>query len=526
MKLSSIFSDGMVLQRDENVNIFGESDVDELIRISIDDISVEQECREGRWIIALPSHSAGGPYTMTVSSPDNEIIIHDVYYGEVWLNNGQSNIELELEECAGGSEEIRTADYPEIRFYKVFRTGSSSEADREEENCSWVRVSGSSFGQMSGVGYYYSRILHSRLNVPIGMIDCYQGGTSITCWLEEDVIRDIPEISDYIDGYDRLISEHSYDELRQIEGDYETRLQQYLSRLESLGPNPDPEEIVEKAGAYPWPPPTTPWSIFRPYGIVDTMLKRVTPFTIRGVVYYQGEEDTLRNLQYLQRTGRNIQYTTLLTALVKQYREFFMKPELPFVIFQLPMFIEAGMTDDRDWGYLRLAQEQAAEKDDNIYLTSLVDMGEYNNVHPVDKKTPGERLADTMMNNIYGDSGSDDMLLSGYRRDGDCLVLELSNTYGRVLLMNNGLSDLRRETPDCEYCADHIYGLEVSNDMKEWSVPDAYLRDDEIVIKNAGEIKYVQYGIFNYGRVNIYNNKYRPLKPYKINLDSDSFNES
>ena len=107
MKLAPIFTDHMVLQRDKTACIFGESEKKDVVKISIDDINVEQEINAGKWIVELPPHAAGGPFRMSISSEEGETILEDVLYGDVWLDNGQSNIEFMLEEAEGGTEEPR-----------------------------------------------------------------------------------------------------------------------------------------------------------------------------------------------------------------------------------------------------------------------------------------------------------------------------------------------------------------------------------------------------------------------------------
>ena len=116
MKLAAIFSKHLVLQRDKEIYIFGETNKDEAISIEIDDISVKADIKCGKWEIKLPSHRAGGPFTLSVRGESENTVIEDVLYGDVWLANGQSNIEFELGNSRGGKELLDTENN-KIRYF-------------------------------------------------------------------------------------------------------------------------------------------------------------------------------------------------------------------------------------------------------------------------------------------------------------------------------------------------------------------------------------------------------------------------
>ena len=215
MKLAAVFSDGMVLQRDKEIYIFGESDTSEAIDIEIDDIRVSSVVKPGKWYITLPAHAAGGPYEMViravtepgnVNGADKCIIIRDILYGEVWLDNGQSNIEFEIQNSVGGAEELKKADYPEIRYFKAIKAPViDDDFLREEEKLRWHKCSNGDFSEMSGIGYFFAQKLQKNLKIPVGIVDCYWGGTSITCWLEKENLVSETEGKEYFEEYERAI---------------------------------------------------------------------------------------------------------------------------------------------------------------------------------------------------------------------------------------------------------------------------------------------------------------------------------
>ena len=521
MKLAAIFKDGMVLQRNAEVSIFGESTSEEMVYITIDDIRVEEKVNAGKWIIKLPPHAEGGPFEMKITSDNDEVIIRDILYGEVWLNNGQSNIELELKDCQDGPEIIQTANLPEIRYYHVPKLPLVNEElfEAEKDTC-WNSITDKDFGDVSGIGYFYAKKLYEKLGVPIGMIDCYQGGSSITCWLEDSRLGNVTSgrevqqrVKDYYSGKTEA-------EIAKIEDDYNALANKFDETIaEATKKNPDisMDELIDLAGYYPWPPPITPWSMFRPSGLIESMLKRIVPYTIKGIVYYQGEEDSIKNLEFYEKTGKNEYYYLLLKELISQYRDLFGNKELPFIYFQLPMFIEHRREDLRDWATIREAQQMVEDDVKGAYLSSLIDLGEYNNVHPVDKETPGNRVSDVLFEKVYGLEGYHDMKAQGINKLNDKIYINLSGTYGEVRTQKNSLIDHRNETPEKEE-ADHIYGLEVRKEDGKWYVPKAHIDKETIVIEDADEIKWVRYGFFNYGKVNVYNKKGLPLRQFSIEV--------
>lgn len=594
MRLAAIFSDHMVMQRDKDNYIFGESDREERITVSIDDICVVKEVEEGSWSFTIPAHKAGGPYEMTVEAVplaalsveggekadagktaiaggkpgDNEAesenekvgnagaqkkVIKDVLYGEVWLDNGQSNIEFELQNARGGQEELKSAAYPEIRYFKSIKTPVvDEEVLKAEEGLVWHRLENGDFAELSGVGYYYAEKLYRELGVPVGMIDCYQGGSSITCWLEHGILAEMPEGKIYLDEFEEATKDQTEEDYNKALNEYNALVEKHLTlanKAKQENPDITQEELDEIAGCYPWPPPTGLKSAFRPGGLIETMMKRVAPYSVRGIIYYQGEEDAVKNYNNYCETGTNTMYMNLLKRMIVEYRDIFHEPELPVVVLQLPMYIARGEEDKRDWAYLREAQEKAVDDSENVMMISLIDAGEFDNVHPVDKKTPGVRTAREVLDKLYGGvgDGAVDLRLKGVEQKGDDLILTFDNTYGSVVLGDNELIDIRGEADNAAVKEDaaekdsengmatgqggsdkakinvigtkeHIYGLEISDNSEQFYVPESHIDGETIVIKNAANAKIVRYGFFNYGKVNVYNGKGMPLRPFSYEL--------
>ena len=545
MRLAAIFSDHMVLQREKEVRVFGEAEDGSRIRVEIDGTVSEDVAVGGRFLVRLPAHGAGGPYTMTVTEVPlagktqgsmsdgtgesamqgteasrqgvatetgavREKIIQDVFYGEVWIDNGQSNIEFELQNADGGEQELSTADLPEVRYFKCIKTPVIDDAVLEQEaGQTWRSFQNGNFRDVSGVGYFFAKKLHAALQVPVGIIDCYQGGTSISCWLSEDRLARYPEGRIYQEEYAAAIEGQSEEDYDRLLLEYNAMVERHLTlAAEAKAMNPDitPEELSEVAGDYPWPPPKGLRSAFRPSGVYHTMLERIAPVAARGILYYQGEEDSPKA------SG----YTVLLTELIREFREIFEEKTLPVVILQLPMFIGRGCEDVRDWAYLREAQEKAVLSTDHTLLVPLIDCGEYDNVHPTDKTTPGEHTAREVLEGIYEDRkvGARSMHVSEIQWKRGELVLHFTNTYGTVTTGENILMDLRKERGGRD--AHHVFGFEVRPAGQEaWIVPKVVIDGEEVRILAEQPVEGIRYGFFNYGKVNLYNAAGLPLCPFQ-----------
>lgn len=553
MKLAAIFKDGMVLQRDEGISIFGETDSDDVLTIEIDDIRVMSVIPEGWWMLQLPEHPAGGPFDLKITSKNDgeTTIIHDVYYGEVWLNNGQSNIEFPLQDARGGAREIEHANYPEIRYYNVPVVGVMGEAlEQAEKNTCWKKVTDKSFGDMSAIGYYYAVMLYEKLGVPIGIIDCYKGGTSISCWLDKESLESSPVGRIYMDEYNSIISNQTEEEYETILKDFNDRNEkhdQIVAELKAADPNVSLQEIYEKAGRYSWPPPLGTTSEFRPAGLHYTMLKRVAPYTIKGIVYYQGEEDAVRDYnvtqqmikekrekliqmskdpncdykyayggihhpEWVDEPQENTMYQRLLKELIFQWRTMFANAHIPVVLVQLTMFIEYGQEDLRDWAYIREAQQEMVQHGGlaNLYLVPMLDQGEYDNVHPTDKRTPGTRVGDIMLGHIYKvQDRKNSPCVSDILVDSHKITIYVDDIYDGLCLGENELINLRNESDE----EGHVFGFEIMLEDGTWVEPQSVkLYPERIDIEDERLIFGVSYGFFNYGKVNIYNSQGLPLE--------------
>lgn len=139
LKLPAVFSNCMVLQRNKNIAVWGESDGD-FVAVSLDNCTVETEVHNGKWNLCLPPHKAGGPYKMTVKSGNDVIVFDDIMLGEVWLAGGQSNMEFALKDDKNGMEIIKNASGDNVRFYYTPKVSwKGEELYKAEQESSWSK---------------------------------------------------------------------------------------------------------------------------------------------------------------------------------------------------------------------------------------------------------------------------------------------------------------------------------------------------------------------------------------------------
>lgn len=203
VKLPQIIGNHMVLQQKEPVRIWGWADNREKITIEFNDQKKTVRAdNEGNWSVTLDPMTAGGPYTMSIKGK-NEITLEDILIGEVWVCSGQSNMEWSVSQANNAEEEIRNADYPDIRIFNVPRNLQVKPVNDIPET-DWHRVSPETIAGFSAVGYFFGRHLHKNMNVPIGLIGSNWGGTVVETWTSKESINSIDDFSGKMEMLDKL----------------------------------------------------------------------------------------------------------------------------------------------------------------------------------------------------------------------------------------------------------------------------------------------------------------------------------
>ena len=424
--LAPLFGNDAVLARNKEIRVFGTADEGAKLRATLKDafgITLAEavcEAEGGRFLLRLKPQEAQTGCSLTVTDGKETVMSSDIAIGEVYFAGGQSNMELELQNADEGPELIEKHLDHDLRYFNVPKKPFWDESVEEAEAAShWESIRPGYGKDMSAVAYFFAAKLRQKLNVPVGVIDCYWGGTSVTCWMDEVALRRTAEGQRYLAEYAEKTAGKTMEAYLEEEKVFNATQEKWNAAANAMRQeNPDITwpEINAALGQNPWNPPLGPGSAYRPAGLVETMLKRVVPATLTGILFYQGEEDS----------GRSNCYDELLVSAVKRWRELFMDEELPFLNVQLPMWISSDGVEDGCWGRFRHAQERAWKLLKNSGMAVLIDCGEYDNIHPTDKRTPGERLYEQALTVVYGEKGQESPRATGKYTVGGTLTVTLT----------------------------------------------------------------------------------------------------
>lgn len=380
LKLDELFNEGAVLQRNAKVVVWGTSAPSVKVSVCIQGKTADtQTDTNGNWNVILSALKAGGPYPMTVISAKEKLVVNEIYVGEVWIAGGQSNMAFMLENSDNGKDEIAKASNKNIRFvmvpYKAF------EADKNRGDMNWRPATTENVSKISAVAYFFAKELQAKLNVPVGIICCYKGGSGAQTWTSRESLLSKPELEPYVVNYDNYISKLGNKEYLASIDKYENDSKQYNDSI--------------KAGITGLKKPSEPMgdrNFNRPAGLYENMLKRIIPYSVQGVIWYQGEHNA----------NRAKLYQTLFPLMIEQWRKDFSNPAMPFLFVQLPLYEKADADNRPIWPELREAQLLTWQKVKNTGMAVTIDLGEKNNIHPTNKKPVGKRLAAIAFNKVYG----------------------------------------------------------------------------------------------------------------------------
>lgn len=497
---AAVFSDHMVLQRRRAIPVWGGAEPGETVTVSLSAAAVSRTAdADGSWRVLLPAQEAGGPYTLTIRGGREAIVLHDVLVGEVWLAGGQSNMEMALRDCKNGKREVAASDCPQVRFYNVPKRAvlDAEQARMEAESC-WQPCSPATSGDMSAVAYFFARRVAESQGVPVGVIDCYWGGTSISCWMSREQLEKSRAGQTYIEDYAALVGGKTDEEYQREMDAYNAEWEAWDARVQARraqDPHVTWETLNQECGVCPWPQPAGNQSPFRPAGLYACMVRRVAPYALRGFLYYQGEEDE----------ARHADYGAMLHALIDQWRGDWGDCELPFLLAQLPMYCSreeyAAHQDSKHWAALRDWQWKISRTVQNTGIAILADCGEFDNIHPLDKKTVGLRLALQALAKVYGEPVvADGPRLRAVQREGSRLSLRFADTAGQLTVKGDTLEGFELAGADGAY---HPARAEAGTDsVTVWS--------DEVPAPET-----VRYAWTNYGPAGLYNAAGLPAVPFR-----------
>lgn len=540
--LPKLISDGMVLQRDVPVKIWGWDEPGRTVNVTFADFIYESTTNDsGRWDITLAATSAGGPHQMTITG-STSIVLNDILFGEVWVASGQSNMELPMRRTRY-HDILANTDEPNIRQFFVGQTYDFNAPLRDVVSGTWISAVGDNIREFSAVAWFFAREINEKYGVPVGIINSSLGGSPAEAWMSEEALRTYEhhlveayrfrskELRDSIEAVDSKNWATWYDDVRSRDMAYKaspnwtdpsvdvsfwqtvhmpgypdlqfapdeprngvfwfrkdfdlpSNAMDKPARLElgaiidadsvfvngrfvanttymypprwytipegilksgkntivirvfnergNVGFVPDKPYELEvdghlvsldgewkfQIGALARPHPGQTFIRWKPMGLYNAMLAPLFNYSIKGVIWYQGESNV----------GRASEYYQLFPDMITDWRKGWDNPDLPFIFVQLSNFLEArNHPSESAWATLRDAQLKALSLP-RTGMAVTIDIGEWNDIHPVNKKDVGLRLALQARKLAYGEKiVADGPFYSSHQTEGNRIRVRFEN---------------------------------------------------------------------------------------------------
>jgi sialate O-acetylesterase len=378
IRLPRMLSDEAVLQRDRPIHLWGWSTPGARISAHFHKQTVAANADAiGRWSLYLQPESAGGPFVLTLTGDGDTRTLNDMLVGDVWLASGQSNMEFPLQGFGAGTSlknqaaEIANANHPNVRLLRLEH--KSSDFPLNDNSAAWTACTPEAAKDFSAVAYFFGREIADREKVPVGLIDTTWGGTPADSWVSLDTLGNDPRLLPAFAGRASFADQ-------QAELDATIAAEKREDDAAKAAGRPAP--------THPWHPYETSWL---PGGLYNGMIAPLTPMTIKGFLWYQGETNSSPE--------RAPFYHTLFSALIGDWRQHFKQSNLPFLFVQISSFTSPG----ENWGLIREQQRRTLDVAETAMVVTL-DVGKADNVHPPDKQAVGARLALAARSKVYGES--------------------------------------------------------------------------------------------------------------------------
>ena len=430
IQTANIFQNGMLLQRNKSVPVWGTASPGEPVRVRIQNGEWNTRAdAAGAWRAEIGPLAAAASCTLTVQGKGQEIVFRDVAVGDVYLAGGQSNMEFLMRYEKHFAAEREVCEDPSLRFYdvpEIAYEGQDRDFDYSKVGL-WRKADKEDLDFFSAPAYYFAKKLRKELGVPVGIIGLNWGGTRSSAWMTEAHAREIcPE---QVAAFDAKRSGKSYAELIAQAGKNPLNDRGYSTWdpfPELMMPRtPSPAEIgaffAQMAGKVDLQSFQSQAGVQEyPGALYEHMVRKAAPFGAKGVLWYQGESDD-------EIEGSAAHYALSLQTLIGDWRALWGEA-LPFFVVQLPGFRSWLAVVNRNYPLIRAAQQQVADTDENTFLCSISDLGEELDIHPKNKKDVGERLALLALRHLYGrDLLADPPRPGSCERDGDQVRLRFLN---------------------------------------------------------------------------------------------------
>ena len=463
VSVPAIFSDNMVLQQQSEVNLWGWANPHQTVNISTswsDKSYSVKTSKEGKWSIKIHTPEATTNQTISIKG-DNEIAINNILIGEVWLCSGQSNMEYPTAKSSTSKWKTGMFDYDEIMKnasfdnMRLFIVEHQLAPYAEQDNCvgKWVVCNPDNLKDFSAVGFIFGRSLLENINQPIGIIQSTWGGTHAESWTPMPVMAKNALYKDVLNDFAEKNIKQKKDSCKV---------------------------------------PATLW---------NGMIAPISPYTIKGVIWYQGESNAIRADKYQQ----------VFTNMINAWRKEWKNNKLPFYFVQIaPHYGQPAS--------IRQAQFDTWRSVANTGMVVVTDVGDSTDIHPRNKVVPGERLARWALNRDYGKNiACESPYLLSTSTDGNTIIATFANANEGLKAADNG----------------QVEGFMIAGDDRRFYTANAITEGNKVRLTSpkVNNPVAVRYGYGKWFKVNLCNSDGLPAVPFRTDnwepdLNSRKFADS
>jgi sialate O-acetylesterase len=482
--LPAVFTDHMVLQRDQPVPVWGWADPNEQVTVTFRDQSKTATAdADGKWSLKLDALSVGEPGTLTVTGK-NKLARTDVLVGEVWICSGQSNMQWSVAASLDPDLEAAAAGYPNLRLFKTPMV--TAQTPQPDVDAAWMLCNSQTVPDFSAVGYFYGRILHKILGVPVGIIQTAWGGTPAEAWTSAEALARTPSLQPLVDAWEARAVAYDPDK---AELEFQSALAEWekqAAAAKAAGKDAPrkPQKVADPRA-----------SSHYPSNLFNAMVAPLAGYAIRGGIWYQGESNA----------PRAYQYRTLMPLMIQSWREAWKQGEFSFYQVQLANF--KAITDqpgDSDWAELREAQMLTIDAIPNVGVACITDLGAALDIHPKDKQNVAKRLARLA-------------LTADYRMAN---IVRQGPTYRSIDIQGSKIT-VHFETqgsPLISYYREPLTGFAIAGEDRKWVWAEAKITGPDSVEVSHPEVAAplaVRYNWADNPQGTLYSEAYLPAYPFR-----------
>jgi len=520
VKPHALFGDHMVLQRNATLPVWGTADPGEEVYVHLEVKTPDGKREEGqavtadkdgKWMAKLGAFPAGTDGVLTVRGQErrpapkekkgpNAVVYKDVAVGEVWVASGQSNMEMSLggSPRGGGPEAIKNSANPNLRVFTVSKyavptpQAGFNPKPQSPKHDKWLPSAPENAGMFTAVGYYFGRDLQKALNVPVGIIHTSWGGTPAQAWTSREALEADPALRYYVE---ELAKRKEGWDPNKAKEQHEAALAKWKSAAEEARKAGKPEPRRPGMPQEPGTGPNDPTTLY------NGMIQPLLPYAIKGAIWYQGESNA----------GKPIEYRALYAAMIQDWRHRW-GHDFPFYCVQLAPF-NAGNPEGDNWAFLREAQAIASEKVKHAGVAVITDAGDLGDIHPQTKEPAGARLALLALAHDYGEkveySGP---AYKSLKVDGNKAVVSFDHVGGGLVAEQFSMAGAENVGEGGK-----LVGFAVAGEDKAFHPATATIEGDTVVVTSDKVSKpvAVRYGWKNFPVANLANKAGLPASPFR-----------